>query len=101
MENHAITKEIATKFLSNVPENSKFWCTDGSVFSSLKQLRNALPNMKAETFSYHVNESKNDFSNWIHDAIGDTELASELKKTTDKRAIEKRIRERVKKLQKI
>lgn len=95
-----ITKEMASKFLSNVPESNKFWCNDGTALSSLKDLKNALPAMKKETFAHHVDESKNDFSSWINDVVGDTELAGKLKGMKDKHKIAKEIKKRVNELQK-
>ena len=40
----------------------------------------ALVQMAEETFCYHVNETKSDFSNWVRDVIGDDKLSRDLKK---------------------
>jgi hypothetical protein len=34
--------------------------------------------MPEETFRYHSNETKTDFSNWVRDVIGDEKLARDL-----------------------
>lgn len=101
MTDKSITKEAASKFLSDVPESNKFWCNDGTALSSLKELKNALHAMKKETFAHHVNESRNDFSNWINDVIGDSELAEKLRGMHDKNRIAKEIKKRVNELQKV
>ena len=46
---------------------------------NMKELENALKTMSYETFSYHANEEKNDFYNWIKDTVGDEELAELIK----------------------
>lgn len=85
-----LTKETASKFLSDVPESNKFWCNNGEALSNLKDLKNALVNMNEETFSHHVNQEKNDFSNWINDVIGDGELANEVRMAKSKSDLAKK-----------
>ena len=38
--------------------------------------------MSDETYSYHVNEEKFDFSMWVKDVIGDDDLANNLESAT-------------------
>ena len=64
--------------LHNVAEDKKFWISDGRQVSSLKELHNTLEHMNGDTFNYHVNESKNDFYNWVKDVYGDKKLADDL-----------------------
>ena len=71
-------KEEAGKLLAKVPEENVFWCHDGSVFEDMKELAEGLVAMSDETFAYHVNPEKNDFSKWVKDIINDEKLASEL-----------------------
>ena len=51
--------------------------------------------MSDEEFSHHVNKSKNDFRNWIHHVIEDTDLSSKLSRLRSRTGIlhilEKRI----------
>jgi hypothetical protein len=96
-----ITAENAARFLSQVPEENKFWAHDGKVYSTLQELLSGLKSMKSDTFRFHVNPEKNDFSNWIYDIIGDTELAEELRKVRDKKSTETKISNRVKSLKKL
>ena len=75
-------KEQAQKFLSQVPEEYVFRCQDGRVLRDMKELAEALTTMTDETFAYHSNIEKKDFSNWVRDIIGDEKLASDLGKAT-------------------
>ena len=74
------TRKNAVRFLSAVPEEYVFRCNDGRVMRDIKELAQALNDMSDETFAYHVNETKNDFGNWVQDVIGDKALASNLRK---------------------
>ena len=64
--------------LKDVPEDKFFWTNDGGVIKNLRELAPTLRKMNLETFSHHVNEERNDFSNWVRNVIGDQELADEL-----------------------
>jgi hypothetical protein len=68
----------ARKSLKKAPPEYVFWCRDGSTFSDLLELAEGLRIMSDETFAFHANPDKNDFSNWIRDIIEDRELADEL-----------------------
>ena len=93
-----IGKEKAVKILSNVPEENRFWCNDGKIFSNLFDLQNGLKDMNEDTFRYHVNKEKNDFYNWVKEVIEDEFLAKELKKTKGKKTFEKKLGIRIEKL---
>ncbi len=79
-----ITKTQARKFLARVPEQNVFWCNDGQVFRDINELREALTTMSDQIFSYHSNEVKKDFSNWIRDVVGDEKLAQTLETASDR-----------------
>lgn len=84
-----VTRTVARKWLAGVPEDKVFWVQDGRVLKNLADLEAALKEMSEETFRYHLNESKNDFSNWVRDVIGDEKLAGDLwVSTTHNQAIE-------------
>jgi CRISPR/Cas system type I-B associated protein Csh2 (Cas7 group RAMP superfamily) len=78
-------KEDIRRFLADVPEEYVFWCNDGRAFKNLRELRDGLNTMTDETFAYHVNMEKNDFSNWIRDIIKDEQLAKDISKTMSRR----------------
>lgn len=65
-------------FLADVPQELVFWCNDGQILKNLKELRDALAIMNDYTFTYHVNEAKNDFYTWVRDVVRDDILANEL-----------------------
>ena len=71
-------------FLANVPEEHVFKCCDGRTLRNMQELRDCLHSMTDETFVYHVNNQKNDFSNWVKEIIGDEKLAAYLKKLPTK-----------------
>ena len=79
-----ITKTQARKFLARVPEHTVFWCSDGHVFRDIQELKDALSRMSDQTFCYHCNDEKKDFSNWIRDVIGDARLAKTLETVPDR-----------------
>ncbi len=76
-----ITKTVAENRLGNVPQGKEFWCRDGQVLKSLPQLGVALKQMDEEAFRHHSSESRNDFSNWVRDVIGDEKLSQDLLKS--------------------
>ena len=76
-----ITRAVAEQRLGDVPQDRQFWCSDGRILKNLPELRVALEQMTDETFRYHSNDAKNDFSNWVRDVIGDDELAADLRKS--------------------
>ncbi len=74
----------AQKFLTIVPEEYVFKCHDGRVLENMKELGDALATMADETFAYHSNSEKKDFSNWVRDVIGDERLAMDLEMCLDR-----------------
>jgi len=74
-----ITKLVAEKRLGNVENDKQFWCHDGQSLKNLQELETALEQMTEETFRYHVNETKSDFSNWVRDVVGDDKLSRDLR----------------------
>ncbi|MEM4259749.1 MAG: DUF5752 family protein [Candidatus Woesearchaeota archaeon] len=89
------------KILENVSPDKIFFVCDGSTLSNIKDLSNALKTMNDGTFSYHANQQKNDFSNWITDVLHDPALGKKIRylnKVNTQKEIEKRIRELEKKL---
>jgi len=90
-----ITKEIAGKRLEEVPDDKQFHCTDGRVMKSLPELELALKEMSEETFCYHSNETKSDFSNWVRDVIGDDKLSRDLQKSTSRTRAVKNVAGRI------
>jgi hypothetical protein len=77
-----LTKSSAKKLLADAPEDKRFWVSDGRSLRNMAELEAALKQISDETYSYHVNEEKCDFSTWVRDVIGDDELANSLESAT-------------------
>ncbi len=90
-----ISRQDAERLLANVPEEYVFWCRDGRILRNMKELGEALDSMTDETFAYHSNEEKKDFSNWVRDIIGDEKLARDLGKSPSRTQAAKSVAERV------
>ena len=89
-----ITKSQAQKFLARVPEQKVFLCNDGNIFKDIRELKDALATMSDQTFRYHSNEVKQDFSNWVRDVVGDGNLAVNLETAPDREQAAKIVEER-------
>ncbi len=72
------------KLFSDVPQEYRFWLSDGREIRNLNELLAALKTMKDDTFSYHVNREKNDFSNWVKDVLQDKKLADAMRNARKK-----------------
>ena len=83
--------EVARKFLGDVENDKKFWVNNGTVLKNLDELLDALNSMSNDTFQYHANSEKNDFSRWIGDVIGDKKLAEDLAKSKNKKSVIKKL----------
>ena len=77
-----LSKAMAETRLDNVAVEKQFFCQNGQVFKNLRDLESALRDMSTGTYQHHVNESKNDFSNWVNHVIGDDKLSRDLRKST-------------------
>ena len=89
-----ITKKDARKFLAQVPEQNVFRCNDGHVLRDVHELKEALAMMSDQTFYYHSNDIKKDFSNWIRDVVGDEKLAQTLESIRDREQANRIVEER-------
>jgi hypothetical protein len=74
----SISKSQVVKYLAKVSDDKVFWCCDGSILRDIKELQDALARMSDQTFAYHCNDIKKDFSNWVRDVLGDEKLATDL-----------------------
>ena len=94
------TKDEAKKYLSDCAPEQCFWVNNGPILKNLEELADTLPIMSDEAFHHHVNEEKNDFSNWINGVIGDQKLANDLLSSRSKESSIKKIRNRLNSLKK-
>ena len=90
-----MTKSAAEERLGDVSQDKRFWCHDGRYLKNLQELEGALEQMTDETFRYHSNETKRDFSNWVRDVFGDEKLSRDLQKSTTQAQAAKSVTERI------
>ena len=69
---------LKKKVTGEAPEEYHFYLSDGRKLKNLFDLIEALENMSDDVFRHHVNEYKNDFSNWIRDVFQENDLADEV-----------------------
>ena len=62
----------------------RFYFSNGDSAGSLDELLGKLKVIGDECFSYHVNEDKNDFANWIEFCVGDKALGKKIRNLKDK-----------------
>ncbi len=96
-----VTRGDAERFLSDVPEEYQFWVNDGKAIKSVEQLAEALKGMDEDTFKYHSNKEKADFSNWLKDIVGDEKLAKDLMKNKSKDSAYSKVKDRISLLKRI
>ncbi len=85
--------------LKDIPPHLYFWTKKGIVIRNLEELLAILEQMDDETFTHHVNNEKNDFSNWIKSVFHEKELAEEILHTLSKDGIIRILKKRVTKFQ--
>ena len=90
-----VTKEEAVKYLSDAPAEQCFWVSDGHVLKNLSELAGTLPQIDDNTYSYHANKEKNDFSKWVSDILGDKQLANDLLSSKTKNSAVKKLNSRL------
>ena len=90
-----VKKDEAKRYLCDVAPEQCFWVNNGPILRNVEELANALPEMSDETFHYHVNNEKNDFSNWVRDIIGDQSLANDLLVSRNKQSALKKVKNRL------
>jgi hypothetical protein len=61
----------------------------------MKDLKDALAAMSEQTFAYHSNDIKKDFSNWTRDILGDEKLAKDLEGASNRGQAAKIVAERL------
>jgi hypothetical protein len=66
------------------PDTNVFWCQDGRIFRDIKDLAEGLAAVSDETYAYHANTEKNDFSKWVREILNDDKLARDLEKARDR-----------------
>ncbi len=93
-------RQLDRSWLRDAPPDKVFWCSDGRVMKNLDELVVALQDMTEETFRYHADGQKNDFSNWVRDVIGDDTLAKDLAQSTTSVRAARKVQARLARLKK-
>jgi hypothetical protein len=90
--------KLSAKKLEDVPEDKRFLCQDGRELKNLLDLVVALREMADETFRAHLDQSKNDFANWVRDVVGDEGLSKALQDTKNRDELSERLASRISQL---
>ena len=77
-------KQEAARLLADVPGEYVFRCCTGNILHNMKELGNELKTMSDESYAFHANAEKNDFTNWVRDIIKDERLARDLQKAPNR-----------------
>jgi len=93
-----IKKRLEKGWAADVPADKVFWCHDGRVLTNMEELAAALRDMSEDTYRYHANADKNDFANWLRDAVGDATLAGQVAKAATKAIAASKVNLRVRSL---
>jgi hypothetical protein len=72
------------KIMRNSSEETKFIQKDGTPIRNVLELSNAMEIMSTEIYTHHVNEQRNDFSNWVRDVMDDRILSKQIQEAKDK-----------------
>ena len=76
----------------NIKPEHYFWLRDGTAIKDLNNLAEAFQKMHDDIFKHHVDDQKNDFSNWIRDVLKDKELAIKIAKARSSKEMHNHIR---------
>ncbi len=94
-----LTLRRVHQILSDCEADKAFYLANGTYLRNLHELADALKYMDSNTFLAHVNESKNDFYNWVLDVIEDEMLAERIKNIREKEMMARTIEQRIKELE--
>jgi hypothetical protein len=80
MGDGAVSAEIAREYLRDVqPMWKAFWFHMHLVAKNLEEFAEGLSQISDDVFAYHSSGQKNDLADWIHEVIGDSVLARQLR----------------------
>ncbi len=90
-----LSPEEAREMLKPVPEDKHFRIHLGTNVSNLMELLDTIEIMSNDSFNHHVSKTKNDFSKWVSDVIGDLDLAAEMRKVHTRKGMIKSLKSRI------
>jgi len=76
--------KIKSQVLGEAPQEAEFYLSDGRRLRSVYELVDALESMSDDMFREHVNDGKNDFSNWVGDVFKAPDIAKEMQRIQDR-----------------
>jgi len=80
---------VKSNILGEAPKEFEFYLSDGRRLKNVFELVDALEDMSSDLFEEHVNEMKNDFSNWIKDVFKEHDVAKEIQRMKDRIEMQK------------
>jgi hypothetical protein len=92
-----ITKAIKSPEQELPPEHF-FYLKNGKPVKSLQELIKALRVIDDETFKHHVNDTRNDFANWLRDILKKEDLADQVRSKKVKEELLKILTQHVKEI---
>ncbi len=72
------SRKAKSNVLKKVRPEFSFMIVNGKNVRDLPALALEIENLDDNMFRHHVNETKNDFANWVREVIGEIELADAL-----------------------
>lgn len=91
-------KEVAGEYrrlLADVEMQHAFNFNNHGTINNIVQMHKTIATCSPKDFEYHINDKKNDVADWVHNILGDTVLASQLRQTTSKKTTEALIKYRI------
>ncbi len=84
-----------SEFLKDVENGKEFLCKDGRVIRNLEELAQIIKEIPFETFFHHVSREKNDFADWIKQAVGDPVLANRINRAKSRTTMNNMVKKRI------
>ncbi len=90
-ERKTAVKKKETRRPTEAKPEQYFILVTGVPLKNLRELAHSLENMNDWVFNHHVNDSRNDFSNWVRDVLEEHELSEEIRLVKHMKDMESRI----------
>ncbi len=76
----SVVKPVAKKYtlFVEVTPDKYFVMCDGRQIKNYRELADILQTINDDMFSYHVNDTRNDFANWITDVFREEDLSKKI-----------------------
>lgn len=81
-------KKVRIKFIKRIPQEKKFVLCNGKFIANIKDLADVLGRLEDGTFAHHVNNERNDFSEWIKHIHQDHALAQKIQDIRERKKMQ-------------